>query len=180
MGSQLYSDQEYKKAIDFFLKSADLGNPVALTSLGVCYFNGNGTEQSYSKAIEYFQKACDLVNSDGLVNLALCYDNGDGVEQDCSKAIELYQKAADFENSEALLNLALHYINGQGIEKDNSKASQKKFIINVQGFINFLKKIKLCSIFARNQIVNMNLLMKISDTVLIFYGDLKSSIFTHI
>ena len=52
--------QDNSKAFEYYLKSSELGNPVALYNLGSLYEQGKGVEKDYSKAIEYYQKSSEL------------------------------------------------------------------------------------------------------------------------
>lgn len=49
--------QNYKKAVDYYQKAADQGNPLAQFNLGYFKEGGLGGEQDYNKATEYYQKA---------------------------------------------------------------------------------------------------------------------------
>lgn len=45
--------------IEFLQKAADLGNTIALYSLGFCYQHGFGFQKDLSKAIENYSKAAE-------------------------------------------------------------------------------------------------------------------------
>ncbi|MDR3182198.1 MAG: hypothetical protein LBT89_04620 [Planctomycetaceae bacterium] len=48
-----------EKAVEWYMKSAAAGNPVAFNDLGDCYWEGNGVTQDKSKALEYYHKAAE-------------------------------------------------------------------------------------------------------------------------
>jgi len=50
--------RDYDKAYELYSQS--FGNPIAIDSLGVCYWNGEGVEKDIFKSKELFQRATDL------------------------------------------------------------------------------------------------------------------------
>ncbi|KAL0245323.1 hypothetical protein GEMRC1_009402 [Eukaryota sp. GEM-RC1] len=110
------------KTIQWCQQHAELGDELAMTAIGVCFYDGQGIEKDQSKAVYWYQKAADLGHSGAMGYLGVCYHNGQGIEKDHSKAVYWYQKAADLGHSGAMRNLGVCYDNGQGIEKDHSKA----------------------------------------------------------
>jgi TPR repeat protein len=51
--------REYGKALEWFQRSADAGNPDAMKNLGLLYEYGKGVTQDYGKALEWYQKTTD-------------------------------------------------------------------------------------------------------------------------
>jgi TPR repeat protein len=51
--------QDYKKAVEWYQKTADQGYVTAQYNLGLMYENGKGVKQDYKKAVEWYQKAAD-------------------------------------------------------------------------------------------------------------------------
>uniref|UniRef100_UPI000AF92760 tetratricopeptide repeat protein n=1 Tax=Aliarcobacter skirrowii TaxID=28200 RepID=UPI000AF92760 len=51
--------QDYKKAFEWYEKSASQGNTTAQNNLGVMYDNGYGVRQDKKIAKELYGKACD-------------------------------------------------------------------------------------------------------------------------
>ena len=47
------------KAVEWFRKAADQGNPPSQDELGVRYEKGRGVPQSFARAAEYYQQAAD-------------------------------------------------------------------------------------------------------------------------
>lgn len=64
---------DYKAALSYYQKAAELGNATAYNNLGSLYFNGIGTEADPKKAISYFEKAVEVGSPDAAVNLAIIY-----------------------------------------------------------------------------------------------------------
>lgn len=114
--------QDYKKAVEWYQKAADLGYAVAMRNLGNCYYNGNGVKQDYKKAVEWWQKAADLGDAAAMANLGNCYYDGNGVKRNYKKAVELYQKAADLGEVFGMSGLGLCYHDGNGVKQDYEKA----------------------------------------------------------
>ena len=52
-------EKDYKKAIEWYTKSAEQGVAVAQYNLGVMYSNGQGVDTDYKKAIEWFKKSAE-------------------------------------------------------------------------------------------------------------------------
>ena len=77
----LGGNQDYKKALRFFLKSAENENANAQNNLGYMYTYGVGVEKDYSKAKNYLQAAAVQGNSTAQVGLGSLYRHGWGVER---------------------------------------------------------------------------------------------------
>ena len=54
------TEQDYAKAIEWYEKSANLGNVIAMQNLGDLYSDDQSTVLDYAKAVEWYQKAVDL------------------------------------------------------------------------------------------------------------------------
>lgn len=115
-------EQDYAQAMEWYEKSADMGNPTAMSNIAFMYANGEGVEQDYAKAVELFEKSADLGDRDAMNNLGYMYAYGQGVKQDYAQAMEWYRKAADLGNASAINNIAFMYANGEGVEQDYIKA----------------------------------------------------------
>ena len=88
------TDQDHNKAFEFYTKSAEQGNSLAMNNVGACYYNGQGCDQNYTKAFEWQEKGAKLGDSGAMYNVGICYENGKGVTKDVNKAKEWYTKAA--------------------------------------------------------------------------------------
>ena len=56
--------EDYDKAMEWFLKTAEHGDTYAMIYIGSMYEDGKGVAQDYTKAMEWYQKAAEL--GDGL------------------------------------------------------------------------------------------------------------------
>jgi len=88
------TDQDYTKAVEWYTKSSEQENSVAMNNLGVRYENGLGCDQNLTKAAEWFEKSANLGYSVAMSNLGTYYTNGQGVTKDLNKAREWLGKAA--------------------------------------------------------------------------------------
>ena len=88
--------KEMLKAFDWYIKSVEKGNSVAICNLGTCYDLGRGVDQDETKAFELYEQSSLLGNSAAMFNLGYmyCYGNGDGVTKDINKAKEWCAKSA--------------------------------------------------------------------------------------
>lgn len=125
--------QNTKKAIDCFLRAAELGNASAQCRLGYAFHHGPsyssrpgdepwGFPQDYKEAAKWFALAAKQGDSYGQSNLGDCYASGEGVDKDLKVANELYAKSAEQGNAWAQYELGLNYSDGKGIQKDLEKA----------------------------------------------------------
>lgn len=113
----------YEKAIEYFKKSASLGNSNGLYNLGLCYENGIGTKKDFNRALAYFLEAANNIQSDypKIQNkIASCYANRGEFKQ----AIEWYTKGAENRDIDSLNALGYIYLNGCGVKKNIEKAIQ--------------------------------------------------------
>ena len=111
-------NKDYKKAAEYFEKSAELGYPDAYNYLGIMYEEGKGVKKAHAKAFFNYSKAAELKNMYGSYNIARCYDCGIGVKKDINKAIRYYNLSGNLGYSSAYYNLSVIYKDGIGIKKD--------------------------------------------------------------
>ncbi|KAG9061313.1 hypothetical protein KI688_007291 [Linnemannia hyalina] len=52
-----YLEQDYSKALQWYLKASDAGNASAMFNIGFMYDDGRGVEQDDGKAMEWYTKA---------------------------------------------------------------------------------------------------------------------------
>ena len=80
------------KKLEWYKKSAALGNSEAMRIIGYLYEHGEGVPQDYKKAVEWYEKAVALKNTYALNNLAGMYREGKGVEKNPAKADALFDE----------------------------------------------------------------------------------------
>lgn len=107
----LNDNQDYEKAISWFMKSAEQGNVDAVYSLGLCYYNGQGVEQNYDIAIEFFRLAGYNGHAMAQFKYACCMHLGLGSQGvNIDEAITWYENAASQNILLAKNNVATIYL----------------------------------------------------------------------
>lgn len=59
-------EQDYAKAMEYYQREADLGEPYGYCSIGSLYAKGLGVAQDYEKAAEYYRKSSELGEKDAV------------------------------------------------------------------------------------------------------------------
>jgi TPR repeat protein len=112
-------NKDYKKAVEYFERSAELGYSYAYNYLGIVYEYGEGVKKDYAKAFFNYSKAAELKNIYGLYNVARCYRYGIGVKKDINKVIKYYNLSGEYGYFKAYYVLSIIYKDGaSGIKKD--------------------------------------------------------------
>jgi len=114
--------QDYKQAVNWYAKAANLNYAPAQFNLGNMYHDGDGVPQDYIQALSWYTKAANQNDADAQYNLGIMYANGRGVPQDDKQAVNWYAKAANLNYAPAQLNLGVMYANGQGVPQDYKQA----------------------------------------------------------
>ncbi|KAI7907933.1 uncharacterized protein BX663DRAFT_528545 [Cokeromyces recurvatus] len=118
--------QDHKKAIDYFKKGAQAGNPQCNFMLGVYYSSGLADEDNrqpdQAKAFKYFQKAAVKGMAEAQYNVGLRFLKGHGVEVNYFNAAEFFRMAAMQGFQLAQINLAGMYTEGRGVKVDLNEA----------------------------------------------------------
>ncbi|CAL8124812.1 unnamed protein product [Orchesella dallaii] len=129
--------QNDAEAVRWFTKAVEAGNPEAMHSLGLCYYNGTGVGREPSKAYKVFLQAAqmspdtpgrttarekNLGVTQAQFNLGLQFQHGIGVEQDYSEAIKWYEMAANNGDTYAPNSLAIMSIKGIGMWRNEKMA----------------------------------------------------------
>ncbi len=115
--------QDYKKAVEWYNKSAAAGNTDGQNDLGYMYQLGYGVPQNDTIATMWYRKSADQGNANGQNSLGFMYANGLSVKQDFQQATQWYQKAADQGNPDGQNNLGTLYFTGQGVAQDYTQAA---------------------------------------------------------
>jgi TPR repeat protein len=111
-------NQDYKKAFEWFLKSANQNFPDAQTMLGTMYFKGQGVVKNEQKAINWMTKAANQGQAEAQTLLGSVYYSGGVLERNYKKAAEFYLKASNQNYSLAQAYLGEMYLRGQGVSQD--------------------------------------------------------------
>ena len=125
--------QDYKKALEWWARSAKQDNADAIGNMAICYQMGRGTEKDSTLAVNLYQAAIkkgnkaiipqheSIVKNTGSVFSCLllhdCYQKGIGVDKDSKKAIYYLEKAAEKGDLDSQYSTALYYLNTKQYEK---------------------------------------------------------------
>lgn len=127
----LGTEQDYEKAFEWFLKSAQEGNKFAQYSLANLYYYGNGVEKDLSQAFLWYRKSSEQGQPYAPYAVAQMYDKGEYVSQSEETAQRYYKVAlSGFLELESkgqaddnlYYKLGAMYKKGLGTEADISKA----------------------------------------------------------
>lgn len=115
-------ENRYKKAIEYYKKSGELGFASAFIPLALIYEMGTGVKKNYKQAFKYYDLAASLFPV-AKSRLGIFYYKGLGVERDYAKAVKLLEESLDANKTyEVLSALVDCYKNGLGVDKDLDKA----------------------------------------------------------
>ena len=89
----LGTEQDYEKAFEWFLKSAQEGNKFAQYSLANLYYYGNGVEKDLSQAFLWYRKSSEQGQPYASYAVAQMYDKGEYVSQSEETAQRYYKVA---------------------------------------------------------------------------------------
>ncbi|GMJ14894.1 EMS-mutagenized bri1 suppressor 5 [Hibiscus trionum] len=120
--------RDHSKALMWFLKAVDKGEPRSLELLGEIYASGAGVERNYTKALEWLSLASEHGLYSAYNGMGYLYVKGYGVEKNYTKAKEYFEKAADNDDAGGHYNLGVMYLKGIGVKKD-VKIACKYFIV---------------------------------------------------
>ena len=127
----LGTEQDYKQAFDWFLKSATEGNKFAQYSLANLYYYGNGIEKDLSQAFLWYQRATSQGQPYAAYSIAQMYRYGEYVTKDNDTAQRYYQQALsgflkiesdDMANDDLFYKLGQMFKLGLGTDSDVTKA----------------------------------------------------------
>ncbi|KAK6249797.1 Sel1-like repeat - like 1 [Theobroma cacao] len=121
--------RDHAKALMWFLKAVDKGEPRSMELLGEIYARGAGVERNYTKALEWLSLASKQGLFSAYNGMGYLYVKGYGVEKkNYTKAKEYFERAADNEDAGGHYNLGVMYLKGIGVKKD-VKIACKCFIV---------------------------------------------------
>ena len=97
--------KNYTKAVEWYSKSSEQKNPVAMNNLAGCYQHGEGVDKDHTKTFEWYEKSANLGCSCAMTNVGISYEVGEGVTKDLNKAKEWYTKGAAQGNADSQKHL---------------------------------------------------------------------------
>ena len=127
----LGTEQNYEKAFEWFLKSAQEGNKFSQYSLANLYYYGNGAERNLKEAFGWYVRSAKQGQPYAAYAVGNMYENGESAEKDKKKSQGYYKQAlsgflkleADGQADDNLFyKIGAMYKNGLGTEADMNKA----------------------------------------------------------
>ncbi|KAA8541357.1 hypothetical protein F0562_025324 [Nyssa sinensis] len=111
--------RDHAKALSWFLKSVEKGEPKSMELLGEIYARGAGVERNYTKALEWLTLASKQQLYSAYNGMGYLYVKGYGVEKkNYTKAKEFFEKAAENEEPGGHYNLGVMYLKEIGVKRD--------------------------------------------------------------
>lgn len=139
IGANAYRRGNYEKALKYYKKSAELGNPQAACNLGYIYEYGRTGEKNPEKAFYYYSEAAMEDNVNAYYKIGDCYYYGDFVAKNPRLAFLNYQRAYEMAEdddadimSDIEYRLATCYYGGVGVDRDLLRAL--KYINDAQTY----------------------------------------------
>ncbi|KAG2664683.1 hypothetical protein I3843_16G092200 [Carya illinoinensis] len=114
---------DHAKAVSWFLKAVEKGEPRSMEVLGEIYARGVGVERNYTEALKWLTHASRQQIHSAYNGIGYLYVKGYGVgNKNYTKARECFKKAASKNDSSAHYNLGVMYLKGIGVKKNFSTA----------------------------------------------------------
>lgn len=122
-----YTPQSIEKAVTWFTRAAEAGEPAAAYVLGEVFAKqGNAavSERSYAQAFELYTKRADSnpTDAESLYWLGYMLQNGIGAQRDTTAGIARLEQAAELGSAWADTQLFKTYYNGIGTARDTARA----------------------------------------------------------
>lgn len=114
--------QEQELAVDYLVRSANLGYVPAQYRLSICYDEGTGVARSAAEAAKWREMAAYGGLARAQSEMGYCYEYGQGVVRNIHEAVRWYRIASEQGDAQAKNNLAYCYQKGRGVPKDNNEA----------------------------------------------------------
>ena len=123
---------DFKKAIEHYTRSAEMGCKEAMTNLASAYGNGDyGLKQNWPLALKWFRAGAEAGDCVAMLNLAVRHLQGDGVPRSILNSVAWLRKAAaaPYHHQEACLRLGTMLWTGVGSLAQNQLEARDFFRI---------------------------------------------------
>jgi hypothetical protein len=90
LGRGLHKQKRYSETLTAYRKAAAANYTIALTSIGMIYFDGDGVIIDFAESAKWLRKAAEKGDAQGILFLALMLDNGLGVSKDSHRAVQYF------------------------------------------------------------------------------------------
>ena len=111
--SNLHQPGDDRKALEYFLQAANLGDRIGKFLTGECYYFGKGTPIDIAKAVQFLEEAAALREPRAMDLLGTYRRRMHQFDQ----ARKLYEDAAAAGYPLSLSNLGVLYMNGEGVQR---------------------------------------------------------------
>ena len=118
LGLLNYEQKQYDVAFNFWKAGAEKEQANAQFNLGICYYNGKGTNKNLTEAGYWWRKSALQGHVKAQLSLGFSYYNGEGTKKDKKEAFKWWLKSAEQGDSEGQYYIAICYYNGEGVTKD--------------------------------------------------------------
>ena len=116
--------QDFTKAEEWYLKSANQNYTLAQRNLADLYLDGRGSVPSNSqKAVKYLKLAADKGDADCQYNLGVVYVEGTRTAKNDALGFKYFTAAAKQEQPNAQFNLAYMYAHGMSVQPSRELAN---------------------------------------------------------
>jgi hypothetical protein len=105
-----YAKEDYRAAVNWWRRAANLGDKFAMANMGVMYEAGRGVPLDYSEAMRWYLQADTQAggHSGAEKNIAQMYESGNGVPPNLAEARRWYERAAEKDEPISRQWLAAH------------------------------------------------------------------------
>ncbi|CAI8596324.1 unnamed protein product [Vicia faba] len=140
--------RDHSKALSWFLKAVEKGEPRSMELLGEIYARGAGVERNYTKAFEWLTLASKHHLYSAYNGIGYLYVKGYGVDsKNYTKAKEYFEKAAENDEVGGHYNLGVMFLKGIGVKRDVRLAcANEKLLINLGEGIGASKLVTMSDI----------------------------------
>lgn len=130
-----FVEQDEDKALQWFIKAGNLGDPIAQWSVGDIYKHGTKTMSPKPElAARWFRYAAHSEpNGRNLRSYGECLEEGFGVTKDPTEAAEYYERAIEYGDIEAFFRLGVMLFSGLGVDRDSNKGLSYIYTAKMNG-----------------------------------------------
>jgi len=123
LGLHYMKKDDYKQAVYWWEKGAQLGEIYCLFNAGKSFVQGLGVKKSLKKGIEYLEKSGEMGYGTACIYLGeLYFENSDDLDPTEEKSFYWYSKGASLNEPLGQLEVGCKYAYGYGVEKSITKA----------------------------------------------------------
>ncbi|KAF9284572.1 hypothetical protein BGZ68_004607, partial [Mortierella alpina] len=114
-------EQDYSKALEWYLAASEAGVAVAMFRISQMYQNGRGMKQDDNEAISWYRRGEEAVNEQDKPNNRIIHHDA-GVSEHHRRTLEWFKDTVGVGSTATKFNIGFMYYSGEGLEQDYSKA----------------------------------------------------------